>query len=248
LFRYERDKVKLRGVRTVKLDSETGELLELDVDDFDNESAHSNVEPYIIPEELIENAKEQAELIIEAARNEAADVILAGKEEAEVNSRKAWDEGYANGVKEGKRSYDEKILECGDSLKRVIKELHDERSQTYSSLENELVDLSLKIVRKVINPSDEAMDGVFESLIRNALRQIAPDDKIMLRISPADYDRFFSEGNAVFELGNGITVSASILKDVSLGEYDCIIDKDDSTVNAGLDTQLKRIELAFRNK
>jgi flagellar assembly protein FliH len=245
LFRIERNKVNLKGVRTVKLDNETGELLESEVEELDNDSVNSTIDSYIIPEELINNAREQAELIIESARREAADIILAGKDQAEENSRQAWDEGYINGVEEGKRSYDDKMLECDEGLKRVLKELYDERSQTYSNLENELVDLSLKIVRKVINPADEAMDGVFESLIKNALRQIAPDKKIMLRISPADYDRYFSEGNAIFELGNGITVSASVLKDVSLGEFDCIIDKDDSTVNAGLDTQLKRIELAF---
>ena len=99
--------------------------------------------------------------------------------------------------------------------------------------------------KKIINPAEEAVGGVFESLIKNALRQIAPDDKVRLRISANDYERFFPEGSAVFELGNGITVSASILKDLSLGEYDCIIDKDDSTVDAGFNTQLKLVELAF---
>jgi flagellar assembly protein FliH len=241
LFRIERNLVKLGGVRTVQLGNETGEVIETATDDSDVEFTHPNINP----QELIENAKKKAELILENARNEAADIILAGREEVEVNSRAAWDEGYIMGVEEGKRSYDDQLREGKESLKRIIEEVHVEREHAYASMESDMVDLALQIVRKVINLADESVEGIFESLIKNALRQIAPDDKIMLRVGIADYERYFPEGSAIFELGNGVTVSASILKDISLNDYDVIIDKDDSTVNAGLDSQLMNIQLAF---
>ena len=264
MFRIERHMVKLGSKLTVRVDSETGGLVEADDDvaDIPDDSAADSVPDTDIyqvrenPEELlgkarekseqiIDSARSQAEQIIDDARSQAADILQQSEEEAVENRQQAWDEGYVKGEEEGKRSFDEKIAENEESLRRVIKELHDEREQTYADMEGELVDLALQVVRKVINPAEETIGGIFESMIRNAIRQIAPDDKITLRVSNADYEKYFSEGSAVFELGSGITVSTSILKDHSLGDFDCIIDKDDSTVNASLDTQLKHIQLAF---
>ena len=257
MFRIQRNLVKIGAVRRVRVDAETGDIIEASIDgvdekdiiDFPDEPEPvKTIEktPKVDPQVFIDDAKQKAQIIIDAAKDEEKRILDKAKEEAEINNKKAWDEGYEKGYEEGKHAFDEEITECDESLKRVIKEIYEERELTYSNLENEMVDLAIKIVRKVINPTEETLAGAFEALIRNALRQIAPDDKIMLRVSPADYERYFSEGSAIFELGNGVTVSASILKDLSLEEYDCIIDKDDSTVNAGLDTQLKHVQLAFQ--
>ena len=87
---------------------------------------------------------------------------------------------------------------------------------------------------------------MFTSLIKNALRQVSTDGKIVIRVGPVEYERFFSSGSAVIELGSGVAVTASVLRDVTLEEGDCIIDTDDMTVNAGLESQLKYVELAFK--
>jgi len=258
LFRIERNLVKHGGKLTVRVDKETGGLVEtgeepVEEEQVDLDPVMGPVPPYINTEELINEARAKAKSIIENAQNEADSIIQKAEnikqkseDEAEENKRLAWDEGYAAGVIEGKESYEDKINECDESLKRVMKEFHEAKERAFSDMHGELADLAISIVKKVINPADEEVNGLFESLIKNALRQIAPDDKVMLRVSAADYERYFPEGSTVFELGSGVTVSASILKDISLNEFDCIIDKDDSTVNAGLNTQLKHIELAFR--
>jgi len=262
LFRIERNLVKLGSKLAVRVDKETGGLVEdkdQPVEDEPLEEApEMNVPQYHINTEevinearakakhIIEDARNEAENIIQKSEDEAKNIIQKSEDEAEENKRLAWDEGYAAGVVEGKESFDDKIIECEESLKRVMLEFHEAKERAFVDMQDELAGLALSIVRKIINPADEEMTGIFESLIKNALRQIAPDDKVMLRVSAADYERYFPEGSTVFELGSGVTVSASILKDISLNEFDCIIDKDDSTVNAGLETQLKHVELAFR--
>jgi len=67
----------------------------------------------------------------------------------------------------------------------------------------------------------------------------------MIRVSNGDYERFFSQGGVAFELDRGVTVSPSIMRDVSLKDGDCIIDIENVTVNAGLESQMKYVELAF---
>ena len=254
MFRIERRLVNLGAARSVRVDSKkraatdaTDDTEVVAEDDFDAPF----FDPAVNAQEILDDAKDRAAKIIEDAREEVAQIMLAAREEAEETQRQAWNEGYSKGAEEGKRSYDEqlsqKILENEESLKSVIKELHDERVHTFSKLEKDVAGLSLEVVKKIINPSEEALGGVFESLIRNALKQILPDGKIVLRVGMADYDRLFSSGNAVFELEGGVSVTASVIRDASLNEFDCVIDADNSTVNAGLDTQLKLIELAFSN-
>ena len=214
--------------------------------------------------EILKEAKAEAaakaSVITENARKEAAAIILAAREQAEEELRSAHIEGFNEGAEEGRRSYDErletKVRELDDEydkrisgddekLKRVIDELYNERTNTFDGLEEKVVGLALEVVRKVINPSEERFGGVFEMLIKNALKQINPEGKVIIRVSSAEYERFFSSGSVLFELDRGVSVTASVLRDASLGEGDCVIDTEDETINAGFDSQLKYIQLAF---
>ena len=207
--------------------------------------------------EYLKAAKSETEAkidaILEDAREQAAQIISDAQDEVEESHNRAREEGYKEGfekgTEEGKRSFDQqladKMHEDDEALKRVINELYEERERTYNELEDETVNLSMDIVRKIFNPSEEALGDVFLSQIKNALRQMATDSKIVIRVGPSEYQRFFSSGAATIELDSGTTVNASVLRDVALGEGDLIIDADDVTVNAGLESQLHYVKIAF---
>jgi len=89
------------------------------------------------------------------------------------------------------------------------------------------------------------LGDVFTSLIKNALRQMPTEGRIIIRVGAAEYERFFSSGAAEIELDSGVVVKASVLRDVALNNGDCIIDTDDVTINAGLESQLQFVEIAF---
>jgi len=193
--------------------------------------------------------QEKAEAVLEQAREQAATIIFQAREDAEEERKAAWQEGFEEGAAKGKLEYDEKtaekIREDDETLKRVLDEIYEERERTYAELEGEVTDLALEIVRKIINPAEEALGDVFLSLIKNALRQMSSDSKIVIRVGPTEYERFFSTGAADIELDSGVTIRASVLRDVSLEDGDCIIDTDDVTVNAGIESQLQYVKLAF---
>jgi len=206
-----------------------------------------------VVDEYLDAAKAETEAkiekILDDAREQAATIIYQAREDAEEDRKRAWQEGFEEGAEEGRRSFDEKLAaklqEDDEALKRTLDELYEERERTYSELEEETTNLALEIVRKIINPPEEALGDVFTSLIKNALKQMSTDGKIVIRVGAAEYERFFSSGAATIELDIGITVKASVVRDVSLGDGDCIIDTDDVTVNAGIDSQLQYVKLAF---
>jgi len=252
LFRIDRNFVNLGATRFVQVDG--GEGTEAGaIGESLNAAASATyaiqTQAQAQAQEMIQNAEAQAQEIIQEARDEIAGMMVKAREEAEEQRRRAWQEGHAEGSAEGKRSCEEilagKIREDDEMLKNVINEIYDERERTYSGLEDEVVGLSLAIVKKVINPTEEALDGVFESMIKNALKQIAPDGKVILRVGTTEYERFFSSGSAVIELDSGVSVKASVLRDASLSGGDLIIDTPTETINAGVNSQLKYIALAF---
>ena len=254
MFRIDRNYVNLGAARFLQVDS--GEGTEAGANgeaQYAAASANYMTEQQAMAhaqaQELLNNARLQADEIIEAARGEAALFLEEAREEALEERERARQEGYDEGAQEGKLFYEEqltkKIREDDDMLKSVINEIYDERERTYSGLEDEVVGLSLEIVRKVINPADDSFGDIFESMMKNAIKQIAPDGKVVLRVSAAEYERFFSSGSVIIELDSGVTVKASVLRDVSLSGGDLIIDTETETVNAGLNSQLKYIALAF---
>jgi len=112
-------------------------------------------------------------------------------------------------------------------------------------MEESVTKLAIEIVKKIINPAEEELGNVYTSLIKNALRQVPNEGKIVLRVGAKEYERFFSSGAATIDLDSGVTVKAAVLRDVALNDGDCIIDTDDVTINAGIDSQLQYVALAF---
>ena len=248
MFRIDRRLVNLAGTKyNRQIAAEDTEVAaEGEIPDM-AASAEALANEYLNAAELEANARAQE--MLDKARDEAAQILSDARDEAEDERERARQEGFNEGAEEGKRSYDEKIAEKiredDETLKRVLDEIYEERDRTYKELEDEVANLALDIVRKIIHPAEEAVGDIFTPLIKNALRQMSTDGKIVIRVGPAEYERFFESGAAVLELDSGVTVTATVLKDVSLESGDCIIDTEDVTVNAGMESQLQFVKLAF---
>jgi len=265
LFRIDRNYVHLGAMRSVRVGNTdmktsaiTDQNLDAQIDANDRAMAMAEAEAEaeaiisqaaVAAEDIVNDAQEKAERILMDARSEVAALMLSTRDQVEEDRNRAWQEGFADGSEEGRHSFDDQLAEKqrfdDETLKRVLDELYVERTRTYKGLEDEVKTLALEIVRKIINPAEQELENVFKSLINNALNQISPDKKIIIRVSPVEFERFFSPGNTVFTLDSGIKVTASIVRDVALEEGGCIIDTDETTINAGLESQLEYIRLAF---
>ena len=248
MFRIDRRNVKISGKIYNKFNADDNPevVAEAELPDA-TASAEALANEYLSAAEAEINAK--SEEILANARDRAAEIIVVAREEAEELQKKSWQEGFELGTAEGRRTFEEKtaekIRQDDEALKRVLEEIYNERESTYKELEAETINLALEIVRKIINPAEDELGNVYTSLIKNALRQTSTESKIVLRVGATEYERFFSSGAAEIELDSGVTVKTAVLKDASLSDGDLIIDTDDITINAGIDSQLYYVELAF---
>ena len=251
MFRIDRRFVKLTAS---KINKQKAEKNEVGAQGDDPEAATSAIaseapsynDVYL---QYQSEAESQSQEIIDEAREKAARIIEDAKDELEQKRKNAYDEGFAEGESAGREIYETKLEEQlhknEESLKSVLDEIARERDNTLEQLEEEIVNLSLDIVKKIINPAQEELDNVYTSLIKNALRQMPTDGKFIIRVSPVEYEKYFSSGSAVIELDSGTTVTATVLRDVALESGDCVIDTEDVTINAGMESQYSYVKLAF---
>jgi flagellar biosynthesis/type III secretory pathway protein FliH len=208
-------------------------------------------EPDSVPADLVEAAREQAGAMIAEAEAEAARLLEEARAQVDEIRQKAYSEGFLEGHIEGDKKASEEFeaiaTENKAAVGRVLAEFFTAREAAlneFKGMKDEIKPIIFEIVKKIINVSYENDDKSFESLIKNALERIKPEGKLTLTVSEADYERFFPSGNAVFNV-NGEDIPVAVVKNASLGLAELIIDAGDVTVNAGPDTQLRRIRSAF---
>ena len=246
MFRIDRHLVNLAARRSVSVDSGPGEDgAEGEQQEIDIPTAPCHVDPAV--QEILDKAEETANQLLVDARIEADVLVRDAREHVEEAYMEAIQDGLEEGEKEARRLLGIKLKEDEGKLVRVLDEIYAENKRMHESLEEEIVSLALGVVKKIYHPAEEALGGVFDSLVRNALKQIKLTDNIVVHVGPAEYERFFSSGNAVFDLQGGVKAKATVLKDMSFNDGDCVIDTELETVNAGLDSQLRHIQIAFEN-
>lgn len=194
-----------------------------------------------LAEKLIADASREAE---EMARQAAETLEKAGRD-AELIRAEAKAQGYEEGKSRAETDYVAFIKENDAALNRVIAEIARGREEMFANMEGELIDLCFAIIRKIAT-MDRARDGeLFRSIIKKTLSQMELSEKFMIRLSTEDFERFFPSGEASFTVGDS-QITASVVDDQELRGGDIVVESDNETVTAGVETQIKCIELAFR--
>jgi flagellar biosynthesis/type III secretory pathway protein FliH len=206
-----------------------------------------------LPEELL---KEAEALLIEAEKK--AKRIVGDAEaqvrqmiaDAEVQAGEIFERAEARGLAEGGEKanliLEKKLNDDDERLFGALAEIEQEKRRCLNELETQLGTLALDVARKIIEVSIDSDEAAFSSLIKGALRQARVRDEIVIHLSVGDCRRYFPEGVAAFELG-GETIRASVVSDSELPDGSLFIDTPDSTIDAGLETQLQAVRLAFES-
>ncbi len=200
---------------------------------------------------LLEDAKKQAEELLNEARLEAEEVLETARAEAaalrEAAKREGFENGYEKGSKEAKGEAEEKSRKELETIRNILGKIGDERDAVIDSLEDEMIDLILEISRKVINVQLEKDDKTFVEMLKNALASFKRAGKLVIRVGPEEYERLFSSGVAEFLIDHE-TVRATVTEEPHFNKGDCVLESDGETVNAGVDSQLRYVALAFRGR
>ena len=192
------------------------------------------------PEERSQGDADMAKELLRDAEAEAERL----KAEAR---RQGFELGYNEGSAEGALRFESLTAEHAESFSSVLAELKHAGDTMVSDMESDMIDLCFSVLRKVA-ALDRTTDGeIFKSIIKKAMSQVDLTGKVSIRLSHEDFDRFFPNGEAIFDI-NDTAVTAAVVSDPEFSGGDIAVDTDSETVLAGADTQFRNIEIAFRHR
>lgn len=172
-----------------------------------------------------------------------------GGEDFEAQKRRieeqAYRKGFSDGRQKGLESGKQELAPVLQNFRQALQELEKVKLEIYRSAERESVDLALAIARKVVcrevSTSREAIVGV----VREAFRQAADQDRIRIRLCPADLQLIDDPKRAfsgVARDGARILVEG----DDSISSGGCVIETEMGDIDARIERQLQVIEEALR--
>jgi len=114
------------------------------------------------------------------------------------------------------------------------------RKDYFSRVEIEVVQLALAIAGKILHREAQVDPLLVGALVQIALGQLKEGAAAVIRVIPADAQRWRKHFDSL-----GLKVAVNVVEDSELQPGDCILETEIGTVNFGLDVQLKEVERGF---
>jgi len=250
LFRIEKSRVNISEVRELQVTVISAEASATGLTEERVSAAPPQSSPY-------ESAQAKATALLENTRREADALALQSKEllrEAQAESERlknearqqGFDMGYSEGQAEAQQMFEALTAGHAEVFSNVLADIKHAGDTMISEMEGDIIDLCFSVLRKIA-AFDRTTDGeIFKSIIKKAMSQVDLTGKVSIRLSHGDFERFFPNGTAVFDI-NDTSVTASVTSDPEFVEGDIAVDTESETVLAGAETQLRNIEIAFNH-
>ncbi|HZK56891.1 MAG TPA: FliH/SctL family protein, partial [Clostridia bacterium] len=118
------------------------------------------------------------------------------------------------------------------------------RKTVAKELEEQIVELIISCVKKVLNHELEKNHKLLLNLIENGIEKCTYTDSLIIRVGENDYETVNSSKNKIYIMTEGID-NIEIKKDPALEDGSIIIETVSGTVDASLQTQITQIEQMF---
>lgn len=181
-------------------------------------------------EGIISNANMEARKIIEAAKMESEAIKISAREEG-------YQQGYQQGLYDGK-SETEDLAHQALSIKE---ELEFERNNLVKTIENQVIDLIIQSVNKIINCELITNKEIIKNVVCTALDKISSGENIVICVSEQDFKSVEDNKYKIISQCDNLS-NFDIKKDLSLEVGDCIIETNCGSINASVEKQLQKYE------
>ncbi len=195
-------------------------------------------------EEIIESAKIESEDLIKAAEIQAQKIIEDAEDETCERIKALEDEarqkGFEKGYEEAKSMY-EHLLSEAESIREHAKV---EYSEGIAGIEKDAIELIMDITRRVIREEITLNKEHIVNIVGEAIGKSSNRDNITVRVSSQDYDYVLDNKDKLLSMAEGIG-EIDIKKDAALKPGDCLVETSYGSIDAGVETKLRKIEEAF---
>jgi flagellar assembly protein FliH len=190
---------------------------------------------------LLAHAKEEAEKLVGDAQRQAQELeaetrkTLDDEKNAALNE--AREEGIKNGYAEGKAEVDRLI----ERTHVVLERAQGKRGEILVQTEEEIINLVLLMVRKVVKVISESQREVVVSNVIEALKKVKDRGNIIIRVNLADVKLTTEHTKEFIKMLEGVK-SIQVAEDSSVDSGGCVIETDFGEIDARISSQLAELE------
>jgi len=174
-------------------------------------------------------ARESARDIVEQAEQRAATIIARARQERDQVLAEGREEGRQQGYGEMTELLARTKIQAGELLKAA---------------EPEVVKLALKVAERIIGAQIATDDETILKIVAKAVEQLRQSKELVIRANPSDVEVLRREKRKLLE-HIGRLKDIAFRDDPAVSRGGCIIETENGTVDAQLDTQLALLERAL---
>ncbi len=187
-----------------------------------------------------EEAEAEAKKILLAAQQEAEQLIATAQMQVDTIKQQA----HEQGLQEARAQVDSEVNAAVEVLRSKLTNTLNELEQVYGLIatraEQDLVQLSLAMARKIVHREVQTDRDIVLTLARVALSRLHPRAVATVRLHPDDY----AYANTHREL-LGTSCVVELLADPEIGRGGCVVRSEHGDVDARIEQQFSLIERGF---
>jgi flagellar assembly protein FliH len=159
----------------------------------------------------------------------------------EQKEQQARARGFEEGRTAARAEFEKNAAALRQQIGTALRDFAVERDTYFHRVEEQVVRLSLAIVRKILHRESQVDPLLLTGVLRVAMEKVASSTTTRLRANPADikvWREYFSQDREKYP-------APELVGDPELEPSRCILETDLGTTEIGLETQLKEIEQGF---
>lgn len=184
--------------------------------------------------------KKYASTFLEHLKEAEDKVLKKAREKALFIEKEAYEKGFAQGEKDGLELGRKRIDTLVRQITNLLEDLQNQREVLYQSCEREMLQLVLSISKKVLRHELRLNDEVVLSTLKEASKYVMDQQKIVLRLNPADVQLLESRFEQCPPIGKGAR-AVTMIRDTSLTRGGCVIETSFGDIDGTIETQMDQI-------
>lgn len=213
----------------------------------------------------LEQAFRKAKQIVDSAQSyrmeQMRDCAARTAKETEEAKKRGYDEGFAQGHEEGKKDGMQAGLREGgtegrkqaaaenrkylDEMVRMIEAVERSKTDVLTRFESDLTDLAMTIARAIIKKELETDPQAMRSIIQSAMDSYRNQAWVRVYVSDKTANRLLKADKKIADELKEISDNVKVVVTAGMNDGACVLEMPDQVIDAGVDTQLKKIRTAL---
>lgn len=114
-------------------------------------------------------------------------IIQQARKQAEQLQREAYEQGFAQGLKDGRREGEKSLASVIQNFMELISALETQKRHLYGQCEQEILQLTLLVARKIIDRELSLRPELICQVIQTASKYLSETEEVRLRLNPQDH-------------------------------------------------------------